>query len=71
MKNGSQQVNGVQVANDATHVGLILVLEPGDRVSGTVGRMDEFDRRPFCGWLDLMGAIDWLRSANGKDHGAP
>jgi len=71
MKNRFQQVNGVHLADGATQVGLILVLEPGDRVSGTVGRMDEFDRRPFCGWLDLMGAIDWLRSGNGKDHGAP
>jgi hypothetical protein len=71
MTNRSQQANGRHLTDGATPVGLILVLEPGERLSGMVGRVDESDRRHFCGWIDLMGAIDWLRAGNGKDHGAP
>ena len=72
MTNRTQKMNGSRLADRAGHLGLILVLEPGDRLSGMVGRVDELDRLPFCGWVDLMGAIDWLRDGNsGKDHGAP
>lgn len=71
MANGFQQAGSMRRADDGRPVGLILVLEPGDRLAGTVGHMGESDHRPFCGWVDLMGAIDWLRAGNGKDHGAP
>jgi hypothetical protein len=71
MANGFQQASSRRRTDDGGPVGLILVLEPGERLAGTVGHMGESEHRSFSGWVDLMGAIDWLRAGNGKDHGAP
>jgi len=42
-------------------VDLHLLLAPGPRLSGTVGRLGNSDYRPFQGWV-LMCAIDHLRT---------
>jgi hypothetical protein len=63
-------------AGDASHdesaqVNLHLILLPGDRVWGAVGRLGDNERRPFRGWLDLMYAIHLLRDGSAKDHRSP
>jgi hypothetical protein len=63
-------------ARDASHdesaqVNLHLILLPGDRVWGAVGRLGDNERRPFRGWLDLMYAIHLLRDGSAKDHRSP
>jgi len=47
--------------DESAQVNLHLILLPGDRLSGAVGRLGDDDRRPFRGWLDLMEAIQQLR----------
>jgi hypothetical protein len=57
--------------DDSAQVNLHLILLPGDRLWGAVGRLGDNERRPFRGWLDLMYAIHLLRDAGAKDHRSP
>jgi hypothetical protein len=56
---------------DRAQVNLHLMLLPGDRLWGAVGRLGDKERRPFRGWLDLMYAIHLLRDGTPKDHRSP
>jgi len=49
---------------------LHLVLEAGDRLTGTIGRLQGPPARRFNGWLDLMGAISALRDQTDTDAAA-
>jgi hypothetical protein len=44
---------------------LELTLAAGDPVRGTVGVLGEPPALPFCGWIDLMSAINSLRASGG------
>jgi hypothetical protein len=50
------------VSEDA-RLTLELALVAGDPVRGTVGIAGESSPLPFCGWIDLMSAINSLRAS--------
>jgi len=66
VRNG--RVDAGSVPGDrCVEIDLHLTVERGDRLSGTVGRLGDTDRRFFRGWLDLMCAIDQLRGGSARD----
>ena len=54
--------------NDTPHrpgtVEVCLVIEPGDRPTGTITFGGECRPHPFSGWIELMAAINAARAAD-------
>lgn len=53
-------------SGELTAVVLELTLNSAEPIGGSVGRAGEQERLPFCGWVDLMSAINSLRTATGE-----
>lgn len=53
-------------ARPAAGLRLDLVLEPGDHIEGHVNVTGEASGVPFRGWVELMAAVDTLRSRRGR-----
>jgi hypothetical protein len=49
-------------AGEGARLVLVLALADGDPVRGTVGVPGAAPAVPFCGWIDLMSAINSLRA---------
>jgi hypothetical protein len=55
-------------SGEGTHLVLELALADGDPVRGTVGVPGGSPPVPFCGWIDLMSAINSLRGGTEEPH---
>jgi hypothetical protein len=53
-------------SDQPTALVLELSLDSGDPIGGFVGRAGNQMRREFRGWVDLMSAINSIRSAAGN-----
>ena len=45
---------------------LHLLGSPGEPLSGSIGFAHQSTQVAFCGWIDFMAAVDWLRSEKGE-----
>ena len=57
---GEAQTDG-GACREEPPLALHLTLNPGEALTGSIGRQDESSLHSFHGWLDLMALISWLR----------
>jgi hypothetical protein len=55
-----------EIRGEDTCLVIELALADGDPVRGTIGVPGGPPATPFCGWIDLMSAINGLRAGPGK-----
>jgi hypothetical protein len=58
-----------QTGDGSTDLTLWLVLRPGEPMTGTLRVGDHGRASEFCGWLELMAAIDAAREAPRRPDG--
>lgn len=52
----------------APELRLLLTLDAGERISGTIGVPGTTTSRTFHGWVDLIGAVEALRASADRPH---
>lgn len=55
-------------SDPAPALSLLLTLDAGERVSGTIGMPGTGTSRTFHGWVDLISTIEALRATTDGPH---